>query len=102
GRERRFAERGYSGIFLYAVVPRQGRLVRRLSENLQFVAVGTGGEITAQPRPGISAVRRLEQIISAVINRRVVERGNSHGRIPLITVMGVAILRFRCDGALLL
>src|SRR6266576_649012 len=78
GGERRFTDGGDGRIFLDAVVPRQGVFVRHFSENGQFAAVRSGGQVAAQARPAVSAIGRLEEIVSAVIDGRVVVRGDGH------------------------
>src|SRR6266436_1611190 len=101
GGERGFAEGSDGGVFLDAVVPRQRVLVRGLPKNLQLVAVHARGEVSAEPRPSVSAVRGFEEVVAAVINGGVLERGNGNWGIPLEPVVRVAGLGLRLDGALL-
>src|SRR5256885_6743840 len=49
----------------------------------------------------VSAIRRLEQVISAVIDRRVFVSGNRDGRIPLEAVVRLSRFRFWPNGSLL-
>ena len=100
-RQRRFAQRCDRGIFLHPVVARQCILVRGFSENLQLVAVHACGHVSAEPGPVISAIRRLEQIISAVVHRGVFVSRNGHRRIPLEAVVRLSRFRLRPDRSLL-
>ncbi len=77
-RQRRFAQRRDRGIFLRAVVAGKRILVGRLAENLQLVAVHLCRQVTSEPRPSVAAVHGLEEIISTVVDRLVVVRGNHH------------------------
>src|SRR6266436_7388682 len=97
GGERGFAERSDGGVFLDAVVPRQRVLVGSLAMNLKLVAVHASGEVSAKARPSVSAVRGLEEVIAAVINGGVFERGNGDRGIPLEAIVRVARLGFRLD-----
>src|SRR5439155_1048523 len=88
-------------ILLHAVVARESVLVRCLAENLQFVAVNTGRQVSAEPGPVVSSIHRLEEIISAVIDRGVFVSGNRHGRVPLEAIVRLSGFGFRPDRPLL-
>ena len=80
---------------------RESVLVRRLAENLQFVAVNTGRQVSAEPGPVVSSIRRLEEIISAVVDRSMFVGGNRHGRVPLEAIVRLSGFGFRPDRPLL-
>src|SRR5881275_3019035 len=58
-------------------------------------------ETISSSRPIAETAGRLEEIVSAVIDGRVVVRGDGHRGIPLETVMGFARFGFRHNRALL-
>src|SRR5579859_6599921 len=99
--QRRLTQSRDGRVFLDAVVTRQCILVRYLAEDRQLVSVHSRGQIAAQPRPRVSSIRRLKQIISAIVDRLVIVRRNRHWRIPLKTVVRLACLGFRHDLPLL-
>src|SRR5438094_1229228 len=101
GSPRRFAQRGDGRILLHAIVAGESVLVRRLAENLQFVAVSTGRQVSAEPGPVVSSIRRLEEIISTVVDRSMFVDGNRHGRVPLEAIVRLSDFGFRPDRPLL-
>src|SRR5215469_947986 len=97
GRERRLADSGDGRIFLDTVVARERFLVGNFAEDLEFVAVHTGSEVVAEADPGITLVGGFEKVVAAVIDGFVVVGGDGDRRVPLETIVGLAVLGFGFD-----
>ena len=91
----RFGDRRDAGPCGDAVVERERvAAFELLAHHGDFAAVLPGGEIFAEPFPGVAAIVRTEEIVAAEVNRFGIVRRNRHRRIPLEAVARILVAIF--------